>query len=201
MNAEPYHNEPGYEKENPRFSGTEASGSSVAKDVSDYSAVIRYETLRVAVVEMLKTNSYDASEMPQALKEIMISHFTTNYEFYENLIQSNQQNDGQPIRDPYGGPRPSKFEYQEMSAKLFELRVKFSQNCVGASDVSTYDEIAKKALMANHRDVLKPEVETSQDLDMLESSQEADGSALYVSESEDGEEGEKCSEEVDDSAL
>jgi len=51
-----------------------------------YNDWLIYSTLQVAVIGMLDHNSSDTKDMPQELKEIMISFFRNNYFFYENLV-------------------------------------------------------------------------------------------------------------------
>lgn len=109
MNTQPYHNEPGFEKT--RFG---RAGDTV---VVDYNDIITHETLRVAVIEMLLENSCDAFNMPVELKTVMISHFKENYQFYENLIQSKQDHDGKPMKDPFRGHRSASF--QDKKRKIF----------------------------------------------------------------------------------
>ena len=125
MSEKPYHNEPGYEENASKLAkmmqrvGTE----DVSILVSDYNEVITYETIRVAVIQMLDENSIDARNMPQILKNIMIWFFKNNYNFYENLIKSKESLDGQPTRDPFRDHyRPKNFEYKKLLEKLLKLK-------------------------------------------------------------------------------
>lgn len=137
MTENPYNNEPGFEKTKSR----KRKRDNFEKNVSDYNDMITHETLRVAVIEMLQENSSDACEMPAILKETMITHFKTNYQFYENKIRSKQKYDGQPIRDPHSDLRPQRFMYRIMLENLLQLKEKFGQvvndvNVLEESDLS-----------------------------------------------------------------
>lgn len=178
MTEHPYHNEPGYENR-----------KNVRENVSDYDALITHETLRVAVIGMLQDDSMDTFGMPPALKEIMISHFNLNYDFYKNLIESNQNNDGMPIRDPFNDPyRPKTFQYKDLFNKIVELKEKFGS--VKDTSNSNYNNMAKQMLSSSARDEEKPGDDSSDSTedveDFHESTEELNGANLYESES-DGE--------------
>lgn len=157
MVENPYHNEPGYEKTTRKHYCSD-------KDVGDYNALITHETMRVAVIAMLRERGTDTYGMPTALREIMRSHFVANYEFYETLIKSHAKLDGQQIRDPFRDPiRPKTFMYKEMMNNLAVLKEKLCGDKVDAGTTPIYDKIAKELLHSNYRDVLPPISETSDD--------------------------------------
>lgn len=181
MTENPYHNEPGFEK----LDRESNNRDHVQGDVTDYNYCITHETLRVAVIEMLQDKSKDASEMPAILKNIMISHFKKNYQFYEGLILSNQKLDGEPMRDPFHSQRPMFFEYKQLLTKIVELKEKFSQIEVENTSVPvpSYTEIAEKTLSKKDENSV---VDSAEDLNefMEEMDNELDGSTLYESESD-----------------
>lgn len=175
MNEKPYHNEPGYEKSQFRSSQDDAIA---------YNHVITHETLRVAVIEMLRDNSYDASGMPAALKNVMISHFKNNYQFYENLLQSNQKLHGEPIRDPFRSRRPEKFEYKVLAMLIDELKKKFSQTEIDVTSFPDYSDITANTLMSSHSNVDYSPADFTEDLSEFMEDLELDGSNLYESDSD-----------------
>lgn len=147
MTEHPYHNEPGFEKTKSR-TRMRTRSDVVQKNVDDYNDLITHETLRVAVIEMLQENGVDSSEMPAFLKETMISYFKANYQFYENLIQSKQKIDGQPIRDPHRDPRPPKFMYRVMLENLLKLKEKLKITV--KDDVKEVVESEESSLSDSH---------------------------------------------------
>lgn len=179
MDAQPYHNEPGYEKTNVRAG--RRSSDEVEKNVSDYNDTITHETIRVAVIEMLQERSVDALTMPAALKDVMVSHFKTNFQFYENLIQSKLTYDGKPIRDPHNGRRPETFNYKEMLKKIVELNEKCNQT--ETTSIPIYHKIAERTLLTSNRDEFRSVTESYEE-SMGYHSDDDDGSALYESESD-----------------
>lgn len=182
MDSKPYHNEPGHEKNALR---TEPN-SQVEKCVSHYNDMIVHETLRVAVAEMLQETNPDTNGMPDALREIMLSQFKSNYEFYEKLIESNRSKDGHPVIDPFRDVlRPKTFDYKRILESIVKLKDNFSE--VDENSTPTYKTITKNALMASSRDVLKSEDYCEDFLDYIEEEEdgeEGDLSTLYESESE-----------------
>lgn len=180
MNERPYHNEPGFEE-------VGSSSKDAEKNVNNYNYMLIHETLRVAVIEMLQEKSADAYGMPTALKRIMHSHFLANYQFYENLIESNQRFDGKPITDPYNSYRPKTFAYKPMMKKIVELKEKLSQN--GNNSTLSYNEITEKTLLSGYRDEEKPQAASTEGVldqsDDMEESVDMDGSNLYESETDD----------------
>lgn len=123
MDAKPYHNEPGYEKTSSKYLRIGSDSNA-----SHYSDIITHETLRVAVNGMLQENSWDARNMPVTLKDVMISHFKSNCQFYEDLIQSKQDTDGELIKDPFSDIRPPTFQYKQILTKFNELKAKYLQD-------------------------------------------------------------------------
>lgn len=185
MDAYPYYNEPGFEKKSARM-GRRVDDAE--KNASDYNDVIVHETMRVAVAEMLSDRNPDTSGMPDALREIMISHFKSNYQFYVDLIESNRCKDGQPVNDPHrGSHRPKKFDYTRILEKIVKLKEKFVD--VEENSMLTYNAIAQRTLKRSYRNVLK-----SDDDDYLneieddEFEEDVDASALYEPESDDNNE-------------
>lgn len=110
LNEKPYHNEPGFEATN-------------ELNANNYNKMIIHETVRVAVIQMLDQNAADVQNMPQELKDIMVSHFKNNYQFYETLVESQLYLDGLAIEDPFKDQmRPKKFQYKQLLAKLKQLK-------------------------------------------------------------------------------
>ena len=85
MCAKPYHNEPGYENRGD------------AKTVGAYSDYIRYETLRVAVIEMLEHPYHE-----EAFGHIVERQFLLWYDMhYRNAVDLKTRLEGTTFRDPF----------------------------------------------------------------------------------------------------
>ncbi|CAF0745650.1 unnamed protein product [Rotaria sordida] len=108
MSEKPYHNEPGFEHE--RTSG----------DSKTYNEIIKHETLRVAVCEMLENEN----SCPQQLREVMIKQFFDFYDYYVEVCTENSNKDGQQMMDPFGDRR-GLFEYGSILQRLKKLKARF----------------------------------------------------------------------------
>lgn len=118
LNEKPYCNEPGYEQE--RQPG----------DICKYNDIIRHETLRVAVCEMLEDNALTAT-IPSPLRTLMEESFLSMYELYELTCMENEGMDGRVMTDPFGETR-GKFQYRQIIERLQQLKEKLdSQKAKG----------------------------------------------------------------------
>lgn len=108
MSEKPYHNEPGFEHE--RTSG----------DSKTYNEIVKHETLRVAVCEMLENEN----SCPKQLHEVMIKQFFDFYDYYLEVCAENTNKDGQQMMDPFGDRR-GQFEYATILQRLIKLKAKF----------------------------------------------------------------------------
>ena len=81
MNDYPYFNEPGYEREKKTSKKNSYS--------MDYNKRVRYDTLRVAIRDMLTSKTGDNRQMPESLQGMMKSYFCKNFERYESVFQKN----------------------------------------------------------------------------------------------------------------
>ncbi|KAK3907820.1 Ubiquitin-conjugating enzyme E2 Z [Frankliniella fusca] len=109
LNENPYHNEPGHEKE--RFQGASRQ----------YNEVIIHETLRVAVVGMVRNDS--GLNIPIALEHLVQQEFMRNIEFYEILATQKSALSGNIILDPlFPLPVESSFKYNELLLDLQSLK-------------------------------------------------------------------------------
>lgn len=80
MNETPFFNEPGYES---------MRGKPEGKVKSDrYNAVISYEKLNVAVVEMIRSCQSEKFAMPSVLKEMAIKIFRDDYDRYQQMLDA-----------------------------------------------------------------------------------------------------------------
>jgi len=107
MSEKPYHNEPGFEHE--RTSG----------DSKTYNEIIKHETLRVAVCEMLENEN----SCPKQLREVMIKQFFDFYDYYAEVCTDNSNKDGQQMMDPFGDRR-GQFEYGSILQRLKKIKNK-----------------------------------------------------------------------------
>jgi len=108
MSEKPYHNEPGFEHE--RTTG----------DSKTYNEIIKHETIRVAVCEMLENEK----SCPTQLREVMIKQFSDFYDYYVEICTENLNKDGQQMTDPFGDRRGS-FEYGNLIQRLKKLKNRF----------------------------------------------------------------------------
>ncbi|CAF1420845.1 unnamed protein product [Rotaria sordida] len=105
LSPNPYHDEPGFEQEH-RLG-----------DSKRYNKIISHETLRVAVCEMLE----NLDSCPGQFRKVMIKQFFKFYDYYIFVCTENMNNDGQLIRDPFGGQRGS-FQYSSILTRLKQLK-------------------------------------------------------------------------------
>lgn len=143
MSEKPYHNEPGFEHER-------ATGDSKA-----YNEIIKHETIRVAVCEMLENEN----SCPKQLREVMIKQFFDFYEYYVDVCTDNSNKDGQHMTDPFGDRRGS-FEYGNILQRLKKLKIRFesqqnSNNNNASSSRSSSTSTSKHSpLDARTREIL-----------------------------------------------
>lgn len=81
MNNEPFYNEPGYTKGRPGMD----------QRSEEYSKNIRYETLRVSVLGMIKNTFGDSTALPKELKDKIRSRYLQNYGEFIDVIKTNIQ--------------------------------------------------------------------------------------------------------------
>jgi len=111
MNEKPYFNEPGFEKErNP--------GDSV-----QYNQIIKHETLRVAVCDMLEGTTSDSRNCPQPLRDVMEKSFPEFYDYYESSAKANLHLTKQYMLDPFGEKRGI-FDYASILQRLQNIKTK-----------------------------------------------------------------------------
>ncbi|XP_054163515.1 ubiquitin-conjugating enzyme E2 Z-like [Oppia nitens] len=130
MNEKPYHNEPGHEEKSNR----KRHKSDVSQKVQNYNDVIAFETMRVAVIGMLDENSTDTRNMPEMLKNIIVAHFKTNYEYYERTVRSRLHMDHKAMENPHemwSGLRNGNklFQYKDLLNKLHALKTRYDIVC------------------------------------------------------------------------
>lgn len=110
MNQHPYFNEPGYSSE--RFPG----------DSKRYNDIIRHETLRCAVCDVLERNVF----IPDDLYAVAQAAFEDYYRHFESTCEANLNLSGQPMKDPFGGHRGS-FQYHNILKRLRALKASFAK--------------------------------------------------------------------------
>ncbi|VDD80694.1 unnamed protein product [Mesocestoides corti] len=89
MNSEPYYNEPGFEnRREPKASAT-------------YNEIIKHETLRCAVCDVLERRI----AFPDDIFEIVKHNFVEQYEDYVQICKMNSAKNGLRMNDPFGGCR------------------------------------------------------------------------------------------------
>lgn len=111
MNEKPYFNEPGFEKE--RNPG----------DSARYNQIIKHETLRVAVCDMLEGSTCDSRNCPQPLRDVMEKSFPEFYDYYESSAKANLHLTKQHMLDPFGEKRGS-FDYATILQRLQNIKAK-----------------------------------------------------------------------------
>ncbi|KAK7083645.1 ubiquitin-conjugating enzyme E2 Ze, partial [Halocaridina rubra] len=105
MNENPYHNEPGYEKE--RKPG----------DCDKYNTIITHETIRVAVLQQLQ----GITIAPPEVVRVMRASFMEYYDHYVEICEKNLYRDGTDMEDPFRDRR-GKFQYGVLLKNLEKLK-------------------------------------------------------------------------------
>jgi ubiquitin-conjugating enzyme E2 Z len=105
LNDKPYHNEPGHER------GGELK-------VKDYNDIIRHETLRVAVCDVLEHDLY-----PKDLMDVIRPSFIDYYHFYTSTVKDNSKHDGNVMKDPFNINKGT-FNYHKLLQRLEALHLK-----------------------------------------------------------------------------
>lgn len=109
MNEQPYHNEPGFEKEH-------HSGES-----NRYNQIISHETVRVAVCEPLENSSVSLKNCPPSLIDVMRNSFHQYYDHYQTVCEQLKSLQNAQMVDPFGEKRGC-FDPQSLSARLRTLK-------------------------------------------------------------------------------
>jgi ubiquitin-conjugating enzyme E2 Z len=179
MNENPYHNEPGYEKDKlPNDSQTK-------EKVQNYNEVILHETIRVAVIDMLSENSCDARNMPRVLKNVMIDSFKENYKYFEDIVKSKLKLTNKTMRDPFGH-REIKLDYEKLLEKLHSLKSKFIDSDVKDKEIETQPKLLYSNIISKYTEEEPKELNDCRDIfdDMYFSDEELDE---YIEESDESE--------------
>ncbi|CAF1383722.1 unnamed protein product [Adineta steineri] len=111
MSQNPYHDEPGFEQER-------VAGASNA-----YNEIIKHETLRVAVCEMLENQN----SCPKELYERICEQFFEFYDYYVQVCTENMNKDGETMQDPFNESR-RQFQYASILTRLNNLRATLENN-------------------------------------------------------------------------
>lgn len=111
MNDKPFHNEPGYEVANN------------STDVINYNDCIRHETIRVAVVDFVTSNTSIIGGIPVHLLNVAKSLFISFFDSYLITCQEYEGMDGNRMIDPFGESRGI-FCYHALSSKLNDIFTK-----------------------------------------------------------------------------
>lgn len=117
MGDQPYHNEPGYETE--RYQG----------DSDAFNRVIEHETLRYAVLEMMR--DLEAGALPSSFAPVMEDMFLTMFDGYEEICEERGRADGLPFRCPFGWNKGS-FQYASALDELRRIRGRLAERGVVA---------------------------------------------------------------------
>jgi len=107
MNSAPYRNEPGYE---------DIPTSDPACKQNNQR--IRYETIRVAVLDMVDLASKSAF-LPEALASLVISSFSESTEAYKYICDEYSFLDGRTSTD--GSGRPTTFDFAGLKRRIEEM--------------------------------------------------------------------------------
>ncbi|KAK8772946.1 hypothetical protein V5799_012521 [Amblyomma americanum] len=108
LTENPYFNEPGHESE------------MNAGDSGRYNAVIRHETIRVAVCDAVDACIKGSSLCPPALRKKILKTFSESYDKYEKVVKENLHLSGYSMDDPFGDNHGT-YSYEKLLARLQEL--------------------------------------------------------------------------------
>ncbi|KAH3704505.1 ubiquitin-conjugating enzyme E2 Z-like [Dreissena polymorpha] len=122
LNEKPYHNEPGFHVE--RNAG----------DASRYNDIIRHETLRVGVCDMLEQKC----SCPAALREVMEKSFPDYYVYYVGICEANKHRQGETMQDPFG-ERRGVYDYKTILKRLESIKQTLSDNKESSSETQSSD--------------------------------------------------------------
>lgn len=125
MNEEPYHNEPGYEKTATRFKKDKESSSKLCQQSENYNEVIRHETIRVAVLDMITGNCAGARSMPAELREVMKKLFVKYYPHYEKIVKEKLDLTTKKMNDPFAFGTRGVFDYKTLLKRLEQLKEEY----------------------------------------------------------------------------
>ncbi|RWS31885.1 ubiquitin-conjugating enzyme E2 Z-like protein, partial [Leptotrombidium deliense] len=109
MNEEPYHNEPGYEKNKKKDS---------SQQVKNYNDIIVHETLRVAVCGMLEGCYRDTKDLPISLRHRMEQKFKDNYDKYKEIANSKRSLNSNRMNDPFGNHGRGTFDFDAILNRM-----------------------------------------------------------------------------------
>ena len=108
MNSTPYHNEPGFEHIN-KF----------GQQPKNYNHIIRHETIRVGVLQMIEWTNYDGV-FPEPLQQLIRSTFEETAELCKYVCEEYSFLDERNFLDPYGNNKGT-FHFKDLNAKLTTL--------------------------------------------------------------------------------
>uniref|UniRef100_A0A4X2JM15 Ubiquitin-conjugating enzyme E2 Z n=1 Tax=Vombatus ursinus TaxID=29139 RepID=A0A4X2JM15_VOMUR len=117
MNENPYYNEPGFEQE--RNPG----------DSNNYNELIRHETIRVAVCDMLEGKC----PCPESLRGVMEKSFMEYYDIYKMVCRDRLHLQDQAMQSPLGENR-GYFDYESLLIRLGGIRLKVQDSAEIYSD-------------------------------------------------------------------
>lgn len=120
LNDKPYHNEPGFETE--RQPG----------DIQRYNDIIRHETLRVAVCDVLEGKF----KYPAKFRPVIERSFPDFFPYYESTCQANIDRRQNPMPDPFGEQRGA-LDYASLLRRLQTLHVSLASKVKDTADDET----------------------------------------------------------------
>lgn len=105
LNSSPYYNEPGYDTRPPQESKA-------------YNHLVRHETIRIAVLDMVE---HCSQYLPERLASVVESSFFDFCELYKYICEEYSFLDGQTYRDPLS-PNRGMFRFNKLKARLEQLQ-------------------------------------------------------------------------------
>ncbi|KAK8767176.1 hypothetical protein V5799_006041 [Amblyomma americanum] len=86
-----------------------------------YNAVLRHETIRVAVCDAVEACLLDTSPLPPALRDIVLKHFSQLYAKYEESVKQQLHLTGACMNDAFEGG-VAVYQYATLRERLRDLR-------------------------------------------------------------------------------
>mmetsp|Transcript_2885 Transcript_2885/g.7105 ORF Transcript_2885/g.7105 Transcript_2885/m.7105 type:complete len:444 (-) Transcript_2885:1256-2587(-) len=128
MDDQPYHNEPGFEKETLLEHGSKRGGKSQAaleEITGKYNQKIQHETMRIAVCDVLEDILKADPDKLCCFPDVIKWHFVVYYDQYIDIVQEHKHISGAFTATDFEYPRNSmvgSFDYGSIETRLIKIK-------------------------------------------------------------------------------